>query len=128
MGNLFDLIASIGTPPASAPASTPRRVELLVPAAANDPQPPAEAPPAPAAPAPLPTPAPAAERPPAAPGEPQRFARSAATASPAWRVARDQYLNHAMTCRACHPPTGRYCPAGAELRAVYNDTPMEPTP
>ncbi|MNF92236.1 hypothetical protein D3C85_1228270 [compost metagenome] len=73
--------------------------------------------------APTPTPAPAAE----VTSEPQRIVRTAATASPAWLAARDQYLSHAMTCRACHAPTGRHCPAGAELRATYDTTPMEPT-
>ena len=73
--------------------------------------------------APTPTPAPAAE----AGSEPQRIVRTAATASPAWLTARDQYLSHAMTCCACHAPTGRYCPAGAELRATYDTTLMEPT-
>lgn len=70
-----------------------------------------------------PTPAPAAE----VTSEPQRIVRTAATASPAWLAARDQYLSHAMTCIACHAPTGRHCPAGAELRATYDTTPMEPT-
>ena len=73
--------------------------------------------------APTPTPTPAAE----AASEPQRIVRTAATASPAWLAARDAYLSHAMTCRACHAPTGRHCPAGAELRATYDTTPMEPT-
>lgn len=72
---------------------------------------------------PTPSPAPAAE----AASEPQRIVRTAATAAPAWLAARDQYLSHAMTCRACHAPTGRYCPAGAELRATYDSTPMETT-
>ena len=73
--------------------------------------------------APTPTPAPAAE----AGSEPQRIVRTAATASPAWLTARDQYLSHAMTCCACHAPTGRYCPAGAGLGATYDTTLMEPT-
>jgi len=73
--------------------------------------------------APTPTPAPAAE----AASAPQRIVRTAATASPAWLTARDRYLSHAMTCCACHAPTGRYCLAGAELRATYDTTPMEPT-
>lgn len=77
--------------------------------------------------APTPTPAAAAERTAEAASEPQRIVRTAATASPAWLVVRDQYLSHAMTCRACHGPTGRHCPAGAELRATYDNTPMEPT-
>ncbi|THG83911.1 hypothetical protein E5198_06335 [Pseudomonas sp. A-1] len=84
-------------------------------------------PPAPAALAPTPTPAPAAERTAEAASEPQRIVRTAATAAPAWLAARDAYLSHAMTCRACHAPTGRYCPAGAELRVTYDTTPMEPT-
>jgi len=71
---------------------------------------------------PVPLPAPAAE----AANEPQHIVRTAATATLEWRAARDQYLNHAMTCRACHAPTGRYCPTGAELRATYDTTPMEP--
>ena len=43
-------------------------------------------------------------------------------------AARDQYLNHVMTCRACYAPTGRHCPTGAELRATRDGTPMELTP
>lgn len=86
MGNLFDLIASISSPP----AAEPRRVELLVPAAANDPQAVAEAPPAPAAPAPKPTPAPAAE----AASEPRRNA---------WTVTR----NGAPICRMVGQPMTR---------------------
>lgn len=77
--------------------------------------------------APTPTSAPAAERTAEPASEPQRIVCTAATAAPAWLTARDQYLSHAMTCRACHAPTGRYCPAGAELRATYDTTPMEPT-
>lgn len=50
---------------------------------------------------------------------------SAATATPEWRQARDQYLNHIMVCRSCYAPTGRYCTAGAHLRASYDATPME---
>ncbi len=50
---------------------------------------------------------------------------SAASASPEWRHARDQYLNHIMVCRACYAPTSRYCLAGADLRASYERTPME---
>lgn len=51
------------------------------------------------------------------------FIRTAATASPAWLAARDQYLNHVMTCRACYAPAGRHCQAGADLRASYDRTP-----
>ncbi|GLH47078.1 hypothetical protein [Pseudomonas lactis] len=50
---------------------------------------------------------------------------SAATATPEWRHARDQYLNHIMVCRSCYAPTGRHCTAGARLRASYDKTPME---
>ena len=50
---------------------------------------------------------------------------SASTATPEWRYARDQYLNHIMVCRACYAPTGRYCLAGADLRAGYENTTME---
>lgn len=53
-------------------------------------------------------------------GKPSHHIFTAATASPEWRNARDQYLNHLMVCRACHAPTSRYCPAGTELRAAYN--------
>ncbi|WP_137820940.1 hypothetical protein [Pseudomonas sp. D(2018)] len=60
--------------------------------------------------------------------QPQPVHHSAATASPEWRQARDQYLNHLMPCRRCHAPTGRYCVIGAELRATYDRTPLEPTP
>jgi hypothetical protein len=58
-------------------------------------------------------------------GEPQHLHPSAATASPAWRNARDQYHRHLFGCRACYAPTGRHCVAGAELRAVYDSTPLE---
>ena len=50
---------------------------------------------------------------------------SAATATPEWRQARDQYLNHIMVCRSCYAPTGRHCTAGVHLRASYDNTPME---
>ncbi|NAS98243.1 hypothetical protein [Pseudomonas syringae] len=49
----------------------------------------------------------------------------AAKASPEWRRARDQYVNHVMACRNCSMPTGRHCPAGADLRITYEQTPME---
>ena len=52
---------------------------------------------------------------------------SAATATPQWRHARDQYINHLMACRSCHAPTGRHCSAGAGLCAAYDRTPMEAT-
>jgi len=50
---------------------------------------------------------------------------NAATATPEWRQARDQYLNHIMVCRSCYAPTARNCQDGAELRADYENTPME---
>ena len=50
---------------------------------------------------------------------------SAATATPEWRHARDQYLSHIMVCRSCYAPTGRHCTAGAQLRTRYDATPME---
>ncbi len=53
---------------------------------------------------------------------------TAATASPEWLLARDQYMGHLMTCATCYAPTGRYCATGADLRQQYQFTPMEPTP
>ena len=53
---------------------------------------------------------------------------NAANAIPEWRQARDQYLNHIMACRSCYAPTGRHCAAGADLRASYENTPMEAYP
>ena len=50
---------------------------------------------------------------------------NAANATPEWRHARDQYLNHVMTCRACCAPKARYCLTGTDLRATYDRTPME---
>jgi hypothetical protein len=49
---------------------------------------------------------------------------NAASATPEWRDARDQYINHLMACRSC-APTARHCAAGADLRATYDRTPME---
>lgn len=57
--------------------------------------------------------------------ETQHFIHTAATAAPEWRKARDQYISHLMTCRACHAATGRYCAAGADLRQRYDNTPMD---
>lgn len=50
---------------------------------------------------------------------------NAATATPEWRQARDQYLSHIMVCRSCYAPAARHCLAGADLRANYDNTPME---
>lgn len=44
---------------------------------------------------------------------------TAATASPDWLRARDQYIDHLMGCQACHAPTGRYCPASTSTRQTY---------
>ena len=59
---------------------------------------------------------------------PTMGATNAANAAPEWRNARDQYLNHVMACRACYAPTARYCLTGADLRASYENTPMEAHP
>lgn len=60
-------------------------------------------------------------------GEPQHIINTAATASPEWIAARDQYVNHLMGCKACYAPKSRYCSPGIELRQRYNATAMEPT-
>lgn len=57
--------------------------------------------------------------------EPRHFICAAATASPDWCQIRDQYINHLMSCRACHAPTNRYCADGADLCQHYERTPME---
>ncbi|WP_250546885.1 hypothetical protein [Stutzerimonas nitrititolerans] len=115
MGNLFDLIAGMSNPVAERPAL--RLAESTSPRAAP------EAPLTPATPAYIQPPTPAAE----AANEPQHFIRTAATASPAWLVVRDQFHSHVFgDCPGCHAPTGRYCPSGAELRASYDAILMEP--
>ncbi len=115
LAELFDRLDSIplviGQPQASALAGA---VEHTAPKDT------AELPPAPA-------PIPAAGLTAEVASEPQRIVRTAATATPEWRAARDQYLSHVMTCCACHAPTSRHCPVGAELRATYDTTPMELT-
>ncbi|VVQ12243.1 hypothetical protein PS914_05333 [Pseudomonas fluorescens] len=50
---------------------------------------------------------------------------NAIRATTEWRHARDLYINHIMTCRACYAPTARYCLTGTDLRVIYNRTPME---
>lgn len=50
---------------------------------------------------------------------------TAAPASPEWRYARDQSIDHLMDCKACHAPTSRYCAVGADLRQQYNHAPSE---
>lgn len=49
---------------------------------------------------------------------------TAASASPVWLLARDNFLGHLMGCDSCHAPTNRYCTVGAQLRTMYNDAPM----
>ncbi|MCI3943850.1 hypothetical protein K0038_00851 [Pseudomonas syringae] len=56
---------------------------------------------------------------------PARTYTHAAKATLEWRRARDQYINHVMACRNCSMPTGRHCPAGADLRITYEQMPME---
>lgn len=51
------------------------------------------------------------------------FVITAATAAPEWLAARDGYVGHLMSCRACHAPVSRYCSAGAKLREAYEATP-----
>lgn len=53
---------------------------------------------------------------------------NAATATPEWRQARDSYINHLMACGTCYAPGNRHCLAGAQLRAIYDLTPMEIRP
>ena len=53
---------------------------------------------------------------------------NAAIASPEWRKARDQYINHLMACRGCYAPSSRHCQRGAQLRATYDEIPMELRP
>lgn len=43
--------------------------------------------------------------------------------SPEWLAARNQYIDHLMTCRACHAPTSRHCATGQTLREQYDNTP-----
>ncbi|MDR7282969.1 hypothetical protein J2X84_001793 [Pseudomonas corrugata] len=50
---------------------------------------------------------------------------NASNATPEWRHTRNQFLNHVITCRSCYAPTAGYCLAGADLRASYENTPME---
>ncbi|WP_297841206.1 hypothetical protein [Pseudomonas sp.] len=56
---------------------------------------------------------------------PPRTYTTAAHATPEWRNARDRYLAHILVCRSCYAPTSRQCQAGADLRALYDGTPME---
>ena len=58
-------------------------------------------------------------------GQPLHGHPCAAIGSPVWRPARDHYHRHLFGCRACFAPTGRHCPTGAALRAVYDSIAME---
>lgn len=58
---------------------------------------------------------------------PQSAYTNAANATHEWRQARDQYINHVMTCRGCYAPGGRHCLIGAQLHTTYDNTPMEAT-
>lgn len=58
------------------------------------------------------------------PDQSRPFIQTAATSSPEWLAARDAIYHHLMLCRSCYAPTGRHCPAGAELRQRYDQTPM----
>ena len=60
----------------------------------------------------------------AMPTKARHFIQTAATPSPEWLAARDAIYHHLMLCRSCYAPTGRHCPAGAELRQRYDQTPM----
>jgi hypothetical protein len=59
--------------------------------------------------------------------EPQHLVHTAATASPEWIAARDQYVSHLTACKACYAPKNRYCVTGSELRQRYDAAAMEPT-
>jgi hypothetical protein len=52
--------------------------------------------------------------------QPQHIIHTAATASPEWRNARDDYHNHIFGCPTCYGPSGRYCANGAVLRQRYD--------
>lgn len=57
------------------------------------------------------------------PPSPTTDANTPAAAPAAWLVARDAYLSHVMACRTCRahlPKSPTHCPAGAELRAHYD--------
>ena len=45
----------------------------------------------------------------------------AATASPEWIAARDQFHKHLFDCGDCNQPEGHYCATGADLRQSYED-------
>ena len=57
--------------------------------------------------------------------DPQYLVVTAATASPAWVAARNQYIQHIMACDGCYAPTGRYCNIGADLKAIYEEASEE---
>jgi hypothetical protein len=51
---------------------------------------------------------------------PRHIIHTAATASPEWIAARDDYHNHIFGCRDCYAPLSRYCATGADLRQRYD--------
>lgn len=58
--------------------------------------------------------------------QPQHIHHTEATASLEWIAARDAFHTHALgNCPHCHPPSGRYCVTGAELRARYLSEAMQ---
>ena len=57
--------------------------------------------------------------------KPQHTIYTAATASPDWVSARDEFIHHLMICRACYAPKARYCPSGNSLLDQYNKMSME---
>lgn len=55
----------------------------------------------------------------------QHLHRNAANVPSEWRIARDLYIGHLMTCRSCYAATGHFCATGADLRDRYNVTPPD---
>lgn len=121
MGTLLDLVATLTTAPKATAAPL---VEVTRAPAANDAQAAPEPPHATIAAPAAPTPASAAESAPEATSESQHIIRTAATASPEWLKARDQYIGHLMACSACYAPLGRHCGEGSDLRQRYDSTPL----
>ncbi len=37
----------------------------------------------------------------------------------AWQADHESFMNHLMSCRACHAPRNCYCREGAKLRGIY---------
>lgn len=51
----------------------------------------------------------------AAPNEPEKPMHTNAP----WETQHQAFLQHLMSGRCCHAPTGRYCSAGEALRQAY---------